>query len=282
MKLQSKNQIDIKGRVFGGEKYLYCISLRPDCLEMLRQVTQEALTYNPDFIEWRVDHFGKILNANYESPDQSVFDDATDALRVMASIAEGIPLLLCLRQFEEGGVANYPLKFRYEVIEACIKTGLVSLIDIEDQGEEWFNEKVTRLSREHGVIIMRSNHTYTGIVDEEQLITLCKNNVIHGGDISKVLVMAKDVEDVIKVARAMRRVKEENIIDQPFCFYAMGEAGIITRINGDEYGADFVYFSLRETIEGSLGEGIEDYLGLRDIFKKTEQKGLSKDNKKCM
>ena len=265
MKLQSKKKINIKGRIFGGEEYMYCISVRPDCMETLKKATAESAAYNPDVMEWRIDSYDKVFNAT-DYHDPQVIEDVLEALKVMTDIANGIPFLICMRAFEEGGVKKYPDDFRFRIYEACLKTGLVDLVDIETLGDQEWNKKIIDVAHANGVTVVCSNHTYTGIIDEESLIAICKRNADAGGDISKTLVMAKDDRDVAIVANAMRRVKEECIIDVPFCFYAMGEAGITTRVVGGEYGADYAYFSLRETIEGSLGESTEDYLGLKDLF----------------
>lgn len=265
VKLQSQKTIEIKGRVIGGEKYLYCISVRPDCMATLKTATAESAAYNPDIMEWRIDSYDKVFHAADEN-DPQVIEDVLEALRTMTDIAEGIPFLICMRAFEEGGVKKYSNAFRYRIYEACMKTGLVDLVDIETLGDQDWNRKIIDAAHANGVTVVCSNHTYTGIIDEEHMIMLCKRNAEAGGDISKTLVMAKDDRDVAIVANSMRRVKEERIIDVPFCFYAMGEAGITTRVVGGEYGADYAYFSLRETIEGSLGESTADYLGLSDLF----------------
>ena len=65
MKLKSNIKVDIKGKILGGEKFLYCISIRPGDKIRLLEDAKEAMSFNPDIVEWRIDYFNPMLESDY-------------------------------------------------------------------------------------------------------------------------------------------------------------------------------------------------------------------------
>ena len=55
MRLESKVKLNVRGKVFGGEKNLACIPMIPATREDLIEETKMVAELKPDVIEWRVD-----------------------------------------------------------------------------------------------------------------------------------------------------------------------------------------------------------------------------------
>ena len=63
MRLESKVKLNVRGKVFGGEKNLACIPMIPATREDLIEETKMVAELKPDVIEWRVDYFEKAADA---------------------------------------------------------------------------------------------------------------------------------------------------------------------------------------------------------------------------
>ena len=57
MKLESKVKVNVRNRIFGGEKTLACIPMVAVTREALLKEADICASMNPDIIEWRVDSF---------------------------------------------------------------------------------------------------------------------------------------------------------------------------------------------------------------------------------
>lgn len=266
MKLQSKIKVEVKGKVIGGDAFLLCVSTRPTDWESLIADMEEAKSYRPDIVEWRIDHYDVVQQADFDRDGaESAVEPLLAALRKVHEILDGIPLLLCFRQFEEGGVKPYPLDMRVKLLEVCVSTGLVDLVDLEVLGEDWFNEKVAAILRTNGVKLIYSHHKWHGMTDENQIVEAVMEMQRKGADIAKFAVIIKDARDAVTLARAGKRLKEPGMLDIPLCFYPLGDTGLLMRLMGDRYGVDYMYCALNGDFEGGVEESTLDYMALRAL-----------------
>jgi 3-dehydroquinate dehydratase-1 len=258
-KPQSKVKVTVKAKVIGGKGFLYACPIRSGNRISLMQDVREALTYGPDIIEWRTDFFSPILDTDFAT------DLLAQTLEELSAILGDVPLLLCMRDQSEGAFRYTSPKVRMKVIETCLSTGLVDLVDVETFGEEHFTQEVRRLAKRFNAKLILSNHNYAGIGSEEKMIEALVACRDRGADIAKLYYTANCDKDVIDVARTAKRVKDEALIDIPFCFTLMGDCGLIARVMGYRYGNDYCYFSLRGA-KGGQEEDMTYYLGLREAF----------------
>lgn len=258
-KPQSKVKVAVKSKVIGGEHFLYACPIRSGNRISLMQDVREALTYAPDIIEWRTDFFSPILDKNFAA------DFLAQTLEELSAILGDTPLLLCMRDQSEGAFRYTSPEVRMRVVEACLSTGLVDLVDVETFGEEQFTQEVRRLAKMFNAKLILSNHSYVGICSEEKMIEALVACRDRGADIAKLYYTANCGKDVIDVARTAKRVKDEALIDIPFCFTLMGDCGLIARVMGHKYGNDYCYFSLRGA-KGGQEEDMTYYLGLKEAF----------------
>lgn len=98
MRLESKVKLNVRGKVFGGEKNLACIPMIPATREDLIEETKMVAELKPDVIEWRVDYFEKAADAEY----------VKESLEAVAPYVEEIPVIFTFRHACEGGAKEYP------------------------------------------------------------------------------------------------------------------------------------------------------------------------------
>ena len=87
MRLESKVKLNVRGKVFGGEKNLACIPMIPATREDLIEETKMVAELKPDVIEWRVDYF--------EKPADS--ENLKESLEAIAPYVEEIPVIFTIR-----------------------------------------------------------------------------------------------------------------------------------------------------------------------------------------
>ncbi len=57
MRLLPKKQLQIRGRIVGGERVLFCLPLQEKNADMLYRQAQSLKALAPDIVEWRLDGF---------------------------------------------------------------------------------------------------------------------------------------------------------------------------------------------------------------------------------
>ena len=132
MRLESKVKLNVRGKVFGGEKNLACIPMIPATREALIEETKMVVELKPDVIEWRVDYFEKAADAEY----------VKESLEAIAPYVEEIPVIFTFRHACEGGAKEYPQDVRLATIKAALSTGHADIVDIEACNDKEFIEAV--------------------------------------------------------------------------------------------------------------------------------------------
>lgn len=259
MKLQSKVKYDIKGKIVGGDKYLTCIPIKEGSKASILEAAKKVMAYHPDIVEWRVDYFNPMMDSDYSGKM------LIDTLKELSAFIGNIPLLLCFRIKEEGGYRAYPRALRLRMIEACVKTGLIDFVDIEIGSDEDYIKAVKEVCHQNDTKLILSFHNWKTVPEDNVMMSKLVEARDKGADIPKLYLTANTYDDALRVARAAKKAKEENIVDEPFCFCAMGDTGLLTRIIGGECGSDFGYFSTNGA-KGGDEEDMEYFQQLCDVF----------------
>lgn len=254
MKLSKEYQVEVKGRVFGGEKLLECIPIIAQNREQLIQDVSQVAAHKPDIIEWRVDWFNRLNETDY----------VVASLREIVPILNGIPILLTFRHISEGGAKGEPQQVRIDVIRATCETGLIDVVDIEQSNPREFVEEVKAIVRANGVKLVISTHNFSDTPSEEEILNRIKAGKEMGADIAKVCYLPKNFSDVLNVAKATYHARAGACLI-PLITVSMGDLGGITRIMGREIGSDLSFLSAA----GASGPGqmnIEDYRVMKKII----------------
>ena len=254
MKLSKEYQVEVKGRVFGGEKLLECIPIIAQNREQLIQDVSQVAAHKPDIIEWRVDWFNRLNETDY----------VVASLREIVPILNGIPILLTFRHISEGGAKEEPQQVRIDVIRATCETGLIDVVDIEQSNPREFVEEVKAIVRANGVKLVISTHNFSDTPSEEEILNRIKAGKEMGADIAKVCYLPKSFSDVLNVAKATYHARAGACLI-PLITVSMGDLGGITRIMGREIGSDLSFLSAA----GASGPGqmnIEDYRVMKKII----------------
>lgn len=229
MRPLSQTKIEVKGKVFGGDKMLVCLPLVSRNKELLIEQAKDICALNPDIIEWRVDFFDTVEDV----------DSVVDALKALSKVINKIPLIFTCRHYKEGGQKEMSQEKRIEIIENSLKTGCIDIIDVEMFNDTDFLETIKNLVKENDAKLILSHHNFTKTPDEEFIYNKIVEGEKLGADISKIAVMPQSYGDVLKLLNATYRAR--NTVKVPIVTMSMGEIGGITRIAGGLFGSDMSF-----------------------------------------
>lgn len=131
---------------------------------------------------------------------------------------------------------------------AAIEAG-AAFVDLEIEAPKEIGKRLRRACNEHGTTMIRSCHYFEGVPSEETLFETAERCKKFGGEVIKVVAMAKDDRDV---ERLMSLYDKEPI--GRLVAFAMGEAGKNSRISCLEKGAPFTYAALSEDEAAAPGQ----------------------------
>lgn len=254
--------VAVKKTTFGNGEYASVVTLKPASAEALLAEAKQALTYAPAAVEWRIDYFNPMVDADFSTRI------IVQALRELSALLGDTPLLLTFRKKNEACDPNLRFhsdQMRRRTIHACLGTGLVDLVDIEMAAEPALLADVLAWAKDSGTKVILSYHQYDRAPESEAEVRekLLRAEQM-GADIVRCAYMAWSNEEVIRIGRAAREAKQTLTV--PMCCYAMGDVGSISRILGDRCGADLCFFSLNGA-DGGVDERIGEYRKIRSSLR---------------
>ncbi|MBX6423517.1 type I 3-dehydroquinate dehydratase [Thermosulfurimonas sp. F29] len=146
------------------------------------------------------------------------------------------PLLFTFRAEDEGGFRSVPLPQRLRWLSEAASAG-ADYVDIElAAGPEAIRElhKISRTTR-----LILSYHNFKNTPKEDYLKDKIKEMVELGAAIGKVVCMAKEVEDGLRLLGLISWARRR--FDFPLIAFAMGPLGKWTRVVSVLLGAPFTY-----------------------------------------
>lgn len=212
------------GISFGVETNLTVPIAAKDVRQAGRQI-KDAVAAGAEMLELRVDYLEKL---NVGLVDKLI------------SMAKGrVPVIVTFRDRKQGGVINYPLKLRIEVLVAAIKGG-VDFVDLEY--DNFVIPEVRRkikqaLSENRKAGLILSAHNFKAkFADIKRLYGEIKKACPSA--IPKLVYTANHINDCFEAFDLLCSTKGQRIV---FC---MGQAGLISRIIAKKLGSMVTFASI--------------------------------------
>jgi len=219
--------ITLRGAPLGGARFpAICAPLVGRTRAALLAEAAVVAAKKPDLIEWRVDFFEGIADANAV---------AELAGRIKAA-ANGIPILFTCRWHLEGG-EKIGLS-QTEVVSlyrAVCESGHVDFIDFEMANEPGQLKEVREFSRAHATQLILSFHDFERTPTIQELNARFARAEQLGADIAKVAVMPRGMHDVLTLLAATLQSSQSLRI--PLVSMSMAGAGAVTRLCGGAFGS---------------------------------------------
>jgi len=223
--------IEIRGRVIGeGREPLVCTPLVARTRDELVAELDVVLAKRPDLIEWRADFFADLADV----------PQVCEVSRRLAGQAGAIPLIFTIRSTREGG---QPVSLSDEqVADLCIavcEAGSMGLIDFEMSAPRQQLERVRAAALSSGTLLILSYHNFCETPDAEGLYGKFAEARQLGGDVAKVAVMPRNVDDVLTLLGATHRASLT--LGMPLISMSMGAWGVLTRVAGWMFGSSVTF-----------------------------------------
>ncbi len=201
-----------------------------DVAEM-RSAISRAIKQGADLIELRVDSL-----QNREGWNKLLRKD--------------LPFIFTNRSKNEGGAFKGSEEKRVEIILDAVGRG-VSCVDIELSTPERLRDRVVSEAKRAGVTVLMSHHDFSATPSVEVLIDLASKMAETGCDLVKVVTLAQNLADSMRVLDFL--IDAQGEVDVPVIALAMGEAGRVTRITAPLLGSPITYANVgKATAPGQL------------------------------
>lgn len=170
-----------------------------------------------DFLELRIDG---IVNADSNTVQETIEEIA-------------FPIIATNRSKGEGGNFLGSERERIRILKSCCDLEYVKYIDIELKTDSCLRNYILGKCHDAGVKTIISFHDFQKTPPIDDLLEIVKEEKSLG-DIAKVAVMPKDLEDTISVLALMSRCKDTIAI-------SMGELGSYTRVMASKFNAPITF-----------------------------------------
>ncbi len=202
-----------------------CGAVMAEKVDEMKAGVAKAIEQGADLVELRVDGLH----------DQACWEEL---------LPVKVPVILTNRPEPEGGGFRGDENKRIEVLLQGIARG-VSCIDIELSTPEPLRERVVSQAKKSGVAVIMSYHDFSITPSIEVMIGTAKRLAGAGCDIAKIVALAEDTEDALRMLDFLAQVQDEVAV--PIIAFAMGDAGKITRIAAPMLGSPIVYAAAGKT-----------------------------------
>ena len=133
---------------------------------------------------------------------------------------------------------NLSERERHLLLETAIRSG-ATYLDIEYEAEPAYRQSLTELARQRRCKLIISYHNFESTPDADTLNRIIRHSTVMGADCVKLAVTANAPADCARIMSLYEH--HEHLVA-----FAMGEAGVITRIAAPFLGAEFTYASVDE------------------------------------
>jgi 3-dehydroquinate dehydratase-1/3-dehydroquinate dehydratase/shikimate dehydrogenase len=163
-------------------------------------------------------------------PEVDVVEIRLDAMQQpdIAGLCRQIerPLLFTNRAAWEGGACQRSEEERIEPLLAAVRCR-AAFVDLELRADPTLRRRLLDEIRGGATRLIISHHDFTGTPDAEQLSAILQEQAGSGAHIGKIVTMAHDHLDVLRVLNLQGEAKARNF---PLIAFCMGKAGRISRI----------------------------------------------------
>ncbi len=251
MRLLPKKQLQIRGRIVGGERVLFCLPLQEKNADKLYLQAQSLKKLAPDIVEWRLDGFTGLAD----------MDLCLHTLERLRSVLDDIPLLLTCRSVDEGGEGDMPQQQRRLLLEALISSHKIDLVDVELSSGDDVLAPLSAIAGEYGVKTIFSYHNFTTTPPQRELLAILQKMEESGADIAKLAVMPLCQQDVLALLQVILMART-SLLDIPLIAIAMGDMGKVSRLAAGLFGSDITFASAA----GASAPGQLHIAGMRQMM----------------
>jgi 3-dehydroquinate dehydratase I len=136
------------------------------------------------------------------------------------------PLLFTNRPVWEGGGFAGPEEPRLSLLLAALAAG-AAYVDIELRTAAALQQRVLAAARERGARVIVSWHDFKTTPSAQGLAAIFQEQYRSGAQIGKIVTMARDFRDVLRVLSLQEQAAE---LDFPLIAFCMGKPGQISRL----------------------------------------------------
>lgn len=251
MKLISKKKVEVKEIVFGGGGYIVCAGIKPVDAAGLSDSLREAEGAVFDVLEMDI--------SDYRNPENLAND-------LMASMKQQSERPVILHLEFEALSGDFNKKKYIDVLTECAENQCMDIIDVETDDYD-FIQVLKKIAEDTGLKLILTYRNFEGVNDENEVFRQALKLQNMGADIIRVMYLATDDVEVLKIAKAAKIAAGDGGLIVPFCISAIGEAGLMMRILGDRCGNDFGTYRLSGTVPGNEFENLDEYRRLKTIYK---------------
>jgi len=225
--MQNYKPIELNGQPIAADKFpLICTPLVGRTLDKIMVELAVVLPKKPDVLEWRVDFFEHIHDA----------DQVIAAAAAIKKAACNMPLLFTRRSIIEGGEKIAINETQVIALYAAVcASKTIDLIDYELANGATQIAQVCDAAKANGIKLVLSYHNFSCTPDQETLAAKFLSAEQAGADVAKVAVMPRSLDDVLTLLAATREASK--VVHIPVISMSMGSLGGITRMVGGVFGS---------------------------------------------
>lgn len=196
----------------------------------LIEEAKHLLTIDCDLVEWRVDFFDKVIDA------QAV----AEISKKIAQILSDKPVLFTFRTKQEGGEIAFSDEQYFDLYKTVIASGTIDLLDVELFMDDEAVQEIIQLAHMKKIKIVMCNHDFDKTPSKEEIVSrLCKMQEKHA-DICKIAVMPQSSDDVLTLLEATNEMQTKHA-DRPIVTMSMGQKGMVSRMCGEIFGSAMTF-----------------------------------------
>ena len=223
--------IHLRGKpVAGGKLPLICTPLVGRTREEVLAELEAVLPKAPDLLEWRVDFFTGLGDA------QAVIDTA----RAIRAAAGETPLLFTRRSTREGGqpitVAEADV---VRIHETVCDARCIDMVDWEMSSDAADFARIRAATRANQLPLVASYHNFQATPDAAWLTAKFAEAERLGADVAKVAVMPQGPQDVLTLLAATHAASQT--VALPLISMSMGAYGSLSRMVGWAFGSTVTF-----------------------------------------
>ncbi|MBR2696576.1 MAG: type I 3-dehydroquinate dehydratase [Parasporobacterium sp.] len=226
--------IRIRNLEIGGGRPKVCAIVLGETEREILDLAERANAENCDMIEFRADHYKKILD----------LDAAKTILGKVRKICRK-PIIFTFRRKEEGGKTAVSLEYYKKLLLVTAQNWYADLIDVEASAIGDDKDFVYKL-KDYGAFIIISKHDFDKTPTQEEIIQNFFDMKDLGADIVKAAYMPNNKKDVLNLITAT-----ENLTSAmdfcPVVAISMGHLGMITRILGEFIESAITFASITKS-----------------------------------
>ena len=206
--------------------YALCIPLTSTNTDRLMADYEKALSYQPDFIEWRRD----------------AIPEKIDDIAVLKNLRKKSPntgLIYTYRCPAEGGLTSSDEQTRLEILKTVFASNLCDYVDTESSNSEAYIHEIFRAKKTSQSDLILSYHNFDRTPDSNELKALLDKIENQSSDVIKIALTANHPEDIRRTASVL--LPFSSATEKPIVLTMMQKEGSIVRAVPEIFGGSITF-----------------------------------------